>query len=194
MIPAGTYVATVAAHAMAMTSTGKEQVAVGFTVEFGDGSRRSITWYGYFTDITWERTCESLGHLGWNAAERGYKFDELNGTEILVGQQAEIVVETEQSNQVDDRGDPVVRSKVRWVNRLGGALGIKERMSDADAAQASQTLRQRILAWKGPGQPTRAQPARPAARAPAPARRPAPQRAGPAPGTQAGIDFDDIPF
>lgn len=142
MLRSGEYTARVTAHAMGRASTGKEQIAVTFSVEDGD-KVSSITWYGYFTDAAYPTTEKALQSLGWDPAANDYAFHELNGTEALVGAEASIVVEED----VNQDGNPV--SKVRWVNAPGGGVALKERMSDDEARSFASQLRKKLIASKG---------------------------------------------
>lgn len=142
MVGAGEHHARVTAHALGRAGTGKEQIAVTFSVE-EDGKTSSITWYGYFTDASYAVTERALQALGWDPAAHDYAFHELNGSEVLVGAEASIVVEED----VNRDGNPVM--KVRWVNQPGGGVALKERMSDDEAKTFASTLRKKIIAAKG---------------------------------------------
>lgn len=161
---AGRHDVEVVSHVLGKSGTGTHHVAVLFQDEAGD----RITWYGYLSDAALERTVASLQNLGWNPAEHGGRIDSLNGTGILAGAKAEIVVENEEF-------DGKVRPKVKWVNAPGGGLGSGLEAAEADIFAAS--LRQKILS----------------AAAPKPNGTPGPSRqAAPAP-SGGGIE-DDLPF
>lgn len=138
-IQPGTHLVHVKSHVLAKTSTGKEQLAVTFEDENGD----LITWYGYFTDQAIQRTTESLKILGWKPEEHDYRVASLHGTDLLVGAEAEIVVENEEY-------DGKTRPKVRWVNSPGSAGGVREILTDEEAGSFSQRMRAAFVTAKPP--------------------------------------------
>ena len=71
---------------------------------------------------------------------------------------------------------------MKWVNRRGGGLAVKERLEPTQARAFAADLRKRVLAAAGPG---KAAPPRPAQRPAAP-KAPAPKPEEP--------DYSDIPF
>src|SRR3954466_6748613 len=118
MIPAGTYRARAVEGALGFTSKGTEQIAVQFTVVEGEQKGHYITWYGYFSEKTLERTLESLEYCGWEG-------DDVSDLIGLDKNEVTIVVEHEQ----DEEGQ--VRARVRWINS-GGGIAMKERMNVSD--------------------------------------------------------------
>lgn len=163
MVPKGTHKARAVDAALGMTQTGKEQVAVLF--ELTDGSCERITWYGYFTDATFERTVESLRYLGWTGTD-------LTDFIMLPSEcvnEVEIVVDDED----DQRGNPV--RKVRWVNS-GRGVAVRDVLDDAQARAFGARMKARVAALQ----------AKAGAPRPAPKPQPQPVASGPA--------FDDIPL
>jgi hypothetical protein len=160
----GRHSVKVAAHMLGRSGTGTHHVAVLFEDEAGD----RITWYGYLSDKAIERTVASLQVLGWDPAEHGGRIDSLNGTDLLVDADAEIVVENEEY-------EGKVRPKVKWVNAPGGGMG--EAMDAVDADVFAASLRAKVLSAAKPTPNG----------APGPAKRPEPAAAG-------GAIDDDLPF
>ena len=119
---------------LGMTGMGKEQIGIMF--EHAETGER-ITWYGYFTDGTFERTLESLRYLGWQGTDL---TDFLHGLPESVGNEVDIVVEDEQ-----DERDGTMRRKVRWVNS-GSGVAVKDRLSDEQARSFAARMKQRIAA------------------------------------------------
>jgi hypothetical protein len=97
----------------------------------GDEKGRTLTWYGYFTDKTVERTLESMRFMGWTGE------DPTNPTN-LDANEVEIVVEPE--DYTNDKGETKTRSRVRWINRAGG-LALKTRLDDAKKASLAERIR-----------------------------------------------------
>ena len=167
VIGIGRHAVKVVSHALGRSSTGTPHVAVLFEDAGGD----RITWYGYLSDAALERTIKSLQALGWDLVANNGMVDSLNGTDLLVGRDAEVVVDTEVYN-----GE--VRHKVKWVNEPGG--GLVEAMPQDDASAFAATLRAKVLSAPRPkpnGQP-------------GPAKKPAPVTV---PATEPGDD-PDLPF
>lgn len=172
----GVHSSHVVSHQLGRSSKGTPHVAVLFENEEGE----HITWYGYLSDAALEYTLATLAVLGWDPIENDARVDTLNGTELLVGAQADLVIETEEYN-----GEH--RPKVKWVNRPGGGLG--EGMAAEDANAFAVSLRQKILSAQRPKPNAAPGAAKPAAK-PA-ARTPARAGAGSRPLSQPD---DDLPF
>lgn len=121
MIPRGTYKARAVEGALGKTGTGKEQVGVLLCITAGEYEGTTITWYGYFTDKTIERTMEALRVLGWST-------DDLSDLAGIDANEVSIVVDHEEN----DKGE--VHARVKWING-GGSIAMKERL-EAGAAKA----------------------------------------------------------
>jgi hypothetical protein len=116
----GTVKARAREWALGHSSNGNEQVAVLFEITQGEHAGRTITWFGFFTEHTWERTMDSLRHCGWD----GNDFTSLDG---LDANEVELVIEQEEYQGK-------VRDRVKWVNRPS-RLALKEAMG-ADAMRS----------------------------------------------------------
>jgi hypothetical protein len=144
-------------------TTGKnsEQVGVEFVfTDDGPNAGKHITWYGYFSDKTIDRTIESLRYAGWKGTDLS-DLSDLSAEDTPVVQ---LVLELE-----DTEKGP--RVKVRWVNRGGsGGVAIKDKMDEGSAKSFAERMKAHVLAYdQQKGTPTRAAPAKPAApKAPAP--------------------------
>lgn len=191
-------VGTVVGSGLGKAKTGNDQLCVQFEY-VKDGEPRRVCWYGYFSsEKAIEISDKGLQGMGWDPAEHAYSYHLLNGQgdeNPLIGRKAELVLGLEQDLEGNDK------LKVKFVNALGGGIGIKERMSETDAQAFSARMRARIggatVGTPRP-KPAGAAPAAPAA-VPAPARRApaapagrAPQPKPAAPAEDAGDDI--IPF
>lgn len=173
--PLGTHRVRPIDCALGMTGTNKEQIGVMF--EIVDDPAQRITWYGYFTEATFERTIESLRHLGW----RGTDLAEFHrGLPAGVDNEVDIVVEEE----ADNNGEP--RAKVRWINSAGSGVAVKTVLDDQQVRAFSARMKARVAGLQAAGGTT-------PARTPAPAAVGAAAR-GPERTIDPGIDDDDIPF
>lgn len=112
------------------TQGGKEQVVVRFDIITPGVPEHSMTWFGFFTDATFDRTVESLRHCGW-------KGDDLSNIEGL-DQEVELVIE-------DEKYEEKTRAKVQWVNRIGG-LALKAPLDPDKAKGFAASMRDRIRA------------------------------------------------
>jgi hypothetical protein len=84
--------------------SGNEEIRVLFEIVGDEDNGKTITWYGYFTDKTAERTVESLRYMGW----AGQNILDIQG---LDKNKVQLVIEHD-----DYSGQP--KAKVAWVNRL----------------------------------------------------------------------------
>lgn len=157
---------------------GTEQIAVLFDYLDGNGEAGSITWFGYFTDGTWQRTLDSLRYMGWQGDDLGV-LDGLDTNEV------ELVLD-------EETYQGKTRVKVQWVNRLQ-ALALKAPMDPAQRQSFAQRMRGRVAEHNQSNGQRRAAPAAQprtsrAPRSPAGDGEPPSGYVGPHPGD------DDIPF
>lgn len=133
---AGYYRARAIEWALGKTEKGSRQVAVRFeTFDDQDQPGERITWYGYFTEKTQERTLESLQHCGWE----GDDITDLSGIER---NEVQLVVE-------HDEYEGKVRAKVAWVNRPGGGgIAIKAPLDEAEKAEFAREVKATVLAMR----------------------------------------------
>lgn len=110
MIPAGTY----SAHAIlgVLSESGLKktpQVVVDFEITTAEFAGEKITWYGFLTDKTTERTGESLRLAGYDGddLEKLKDFDWTNAPNV------ELEIEHELY-------EGQTTAKVKWVNAPGG--------------------------------------------------------------------------
>lgn len=118
LIPAGQYqavavpVRTEAGESWAQfgeTKNGNPQVVVNFEILEGEQKGRRISWFGYFTDKTTQRTVESLRYCGFTGN------DLAAATYMPLDQEVQIVIDHEEYNGKWS-------AKVQWVNKAGGGL------------------------------------------------------------------------
>jgi hypothetical protein len=132
MIESGTYEARPVTAALGMTKGDKPCVGVEFElVETGS----HITWYGYFTDKTQERTIESLRFCGWTGTDLD-NLSEIGTKEKLTVQ---LVIEQEEY-------EGKVRAKVQWVNR-GGGLQLNKPLAGTEARAFAARMKGAVLAY-----------------------------------------------
>lgn len=138
----GTWKAKAKAGALGMTSTNKEQVAVEFEVTEGPNIGKRMTWFGFFTDNTTERTFESLRAAGW----KGQDLSDLSDLSAADVPEVSLVLE-------NDTYEGKTSVKIRWVNRLGG-IPLKSQL-DPNAAKAfAARMRGQVIAFDAKaGQP-----------------------------------------
>lgn len=182
----GTYRARGVLGALGMTSTGREQVAVELQILDENFAGATITWFGYFTEETQERTFESLRTLGW-------KTDDLSNLDGINANEVKIVLK-------DEEYDGKWRLKVAWINKPGG-LALKTPMNEQQARSFAAQMKGRAMASRRAAVAAGSTPAAPPPQT-RPAQRPAPAtaqrgRVDPAPaGREESPDLanEDIPF
>jgi hypothetical protein len=174
----GKYLAIATKGELGTTSTGKEQIAVTFDFVDAAHAGKSMTWFGYFTEKTEQRTFETLRTCG-------FKGTDLTDLSSLSGETptVELVVEAEEYN-----GE--WRPKVKWVNNIGGG-SLKSPLVGDQAKSFAARMAAKMKAFDATaGKSAAPAPKAPAAKA-APARpsaRPPVRDELPPPGD------DDIPF
>lgn len=132
-IPEGTWKVRACEGALGTTNkTDREQVAVDLEIMDGPALGAHITWYGFFTDKTFDRTIESLRLLGW----QGHDLSDLRG---LGSTEATAVI----ADEPDENGE--VRTRVKWINAIGG-IAMKNRMDIGAAKAFAERMKGRVLA------------------------------------------------
>lgn len=136
--------------------TGIPQVGVRIDLLDGELQGQIVTWYGYFTEKSQDRTLDQLEIAGWNGAD-GNDFVNLTGLGST-----EFELQLEEEDDKDEQGNPAgTYWKPAFINRMGVAM--RDKM-DANAKLAfAAELRGAILSRK----PRGTQPAQ-QRRAPAP--------------------------
>jgi hypothetical protein len=125
----GTYRATAESAVLGTTKTGKEQIAVQFKLT--DLGVR-LTWRGFFTEKTTDRTFESLRACGWAG-------DDVSAVTFPPGNEVEIVVENEEY-------DGKVHPKIQWVNTIGGA-SVQNAMDPVQAKSFGARMKGALIAF-----------------------------------------------
>lgn len=170
--------ARAASWGLGESSTGKEQVAVEFRISTENADVQSLTWYGYFTEATADRTLESLRYCGWTG-------DDLLNLEGLDANEVDLVIEDEEYNGQ-------VRPKVQWVNKPGG-LALTSPLTGDRAKAFAASMKEKIRALDASkGVRKSAAPAQQRSAA-----KPAPSRGGavpPEPPPHTDADSFDVPF
>ena len=123
MIQPGTYVVKIASHAISETKAGLPQAAITFS--------NGLTWFGSFKEgKAREITLKALLTCGLKGNNPAGPLE--------IGREVSIVVDDETGE------DGKTRTKVRWVNALGG--GIKNVISPDHAKAKLQGLEGAVMA------------------------------------------------
>lgn len=131
----GTWKAKSIGGALGMTSTGKEQVAVEFEFTEGPNMGQRMTWHGYFTDKTTERTFESLRIAGW----RGQDLDDLSDLSRSDVPEVALVLKEEPY-------EGKMQTKIAWVNRVSG-IALKSQLDPNAAKSFAARMKAQIIAF-----------------------------------------------
>jgi hypothetical protein len=175
------------------TDKGTEQVAIEFEIVEGEDAGEFITWYGFFTDDTEDRTLESLRNCGWQG-------DDVTDLQGVGSRKVQLVIE-------DESYQGKTHSRVRWVNRVGGN-GVRLKKTMAPDTKRMLAARLRAKAQALPVLPPDGEPAKLGTPGPAPrtappsssqvqrgpALPPGPDRFSGAYGDPPPRGDDDIPF
>jgi hypothetical protein len=122
------------------TGNGREQVAVQFQIIDGPYAGRSLTWYGFFGDelngnakkTPTEITIKALRACGWSG-------DDITDLKGIDSEEVELVI-------VVDNYQGKTSNKVKWVNKPGGGLALKERMDDKARAAFKARMAKKVQA------------------------------------------------
>ena len=129
-----TKTATCEASAFVTTASGKEQLALVFRCQDGEVAywRQNLE-----TEKNLDFAEQTLKVLGWNPDDNGWDLRLLDQTGVVVGREASVVIEE------DDSYDGKPRRRIVFVNALG-AGGLRNLMD----AGAVERLTQRVQALK----------------------------------------------
>lgn len=95
------------------SENGKPHIAISFHIEDPlDGVKKFVGYRGFFTDLTTERTIESLRYLG-------FEGDDLAKLEGLDKNEVELVIEDEEYTKEGDE-QPTLFTRVQWINQIRG--------------------------------------------------------------------------
>ncbi len=125
-MPNGTFVANVADFGVSETKAGLPQISVTFDVNAENGTSR-YSWFGSLKagkarEIT-IKALVTLGFTGKNLADLADPAKEA----IAIGTEVEVVL-------AEETYDGTTRTKIQWINKVGGGGGIAK--LDADTAKA----------------------------------------------------------
>src|SRR5262249_27702083 len=116
-------------------------VLVNFEITQGEHAGEILSWNGYFTTNTEERTIESLRYCGCEFP--GNDITDLTG---IHRSEVQIVVEHEEYQT--DSGETKTAAKVAWVNSLGRTISVDQRMDDAAKAAFKARMMGRVVKSK----------------------------------------------
>jgi hypothetical protein len=128
--PDGVYAARAITGALGVSGSGKEQIGIEFEIQDQEGGH--VTWYGFFTEKTTERTIETLRICGWHGTD-------LSSLDGIGDNEVSIVLETEE-------WEGKARQKVQWVNRAGG-LSMANPLNADQAKAFAAKMRGAVLAF-----------------------------------------------
>lgn len=132
------YKAKAAEWSLGETSQGNPQVVVLFNILDEGAQETRLTWYGYFTEKTTDKTIESLRICGW----QGEDLTDLTGLDT---NEVSLVVEDEEYTD-EQSGQVSTRARVRWVNKAGG-LSVKQPLTGEKAQAFAASMRAAVRAF-----------------------------------------------
>jgi len=145
MIEKGTWKARCCEAVLGFTSKGNDQIGLDFVLLEGPNQGSHITWYGYFTEDSFERTIESLRLCGWEGNDLSVFSDTQRGKGSGIDR-SEIALVVD--HEPDQHGE--IRSRANWVNPLGG-VAMKERMDDGASKSFAARMKGKITALQQGG-------------------------------------------
>ena len=141
MIQAGKYLARAVSGKIG-ESKEKKTPAISVVFEFEyEGKPTHLTWTGWITTSTLERTCQSLAYAGYNEEKATNAKDGVLTKDHFEDVEVEIVVENETYAAAD--GSQKVASKIKWVNKPGGSsFGLAD---VTNVSAVSDTIRREMI-------------------------------------------------
>jgi hypothetical protein len=113
----------------------KKQVAVQFEIIEGPAMGSKLTWFGYFTDKTWNKTVEALRCCG-------FKGDDLYQIESqTLDQEVSIVVEP-------NTWEGKTTMRIAWVNAASSGIKLANPMGSDDLRRFAATMKSRVAQVK----------------------------------------------
>lgn len=137
--PEGKYRARARSGEIGEAKTGTVQVAVDFEFVGGELAGKHITWFGYFSEKTIDRTLESLRYAGW----LGQDPDNLTSLSRADVPEVELVIVHEDTLPDEKTGEIKKRARVQWVNRTRVEM---KQLDPAKKAAFGQSLKARLAA------------------------------------------------
>lgn len=113
-------------HEWGYANTGTEQVGMRVVMIGGDFDGQQVTWYGYFTEATEQRTLESLRIAGWDETDI-INLPGLGTTEF----------ELQLEEETDDQGATYLRPT--FINKIGVAM--RNKMDDGQKQAFAARMR-----------------------------------------------------
>jgi len=134
-LEAGEHQAVAVNHEWCLTSKGTKALCVRFEVVNHEGQTGNfINWWGYFSEKAWERTIESLRHMGFNGDDLT-SLGELNQKVSL--------------SVIEDEYEGRIRPKVAWVNALGNKrILVNDVMDQKTVGQFAAAMKNRIASMQ----------------------------------------------
>ncbi len=146
MVPSGRFTARATDGVWGESKNkGTPFVRVSFKIVGGPADGQFVTWDGYFTEATQERTLESLRHCGC-----AFPGDDVTNLEGIDNQDVSITVEHEKytPESGDKAGIEQTRARVAWVNSLGGGIPTEQQMTDAKKKAFAARLKGAVVMAK----------------------------------------------
>lgn len=135
-LPDGTYLATALEATLGAADTGTPYIGVLFHLK---EAGTKLTWRGFFTEKTQERTIDALRACGW-------KGDDLSEVGFPTGNEVEVVVKNEE-------WEGKVYPRILWVNAIRGPM-VKNAMPAGERKAFAEKMRGVILAYDQANAPT----------------------------------------
>lgn len=124
--------------ALGESDNGKPYVGVSFKItDPADKQEKFVGWKGFFTELTADRTIESLRYMG-------FEGDDVSNLVGLDKNEVEIVVEDEEYED-QQTGEVKTATKVAWVNQPRGPM-VKTKLEGEKAKSFAAQMKERFRA------------------------------------------------
>jgi hypothetical protein len=131
------------------SENGNTQIAIDFEITEGEHAGAWLPWVGHFTELTADRTIESLRHMGW----QGDDLAELDGLDAagIAEKLPDVVSLVCEPEEYDGKQ----RLRVRWVNKGAGKFAFKAPVTGQDLRAFAAQMRAKVRAIRPEAGPRR---------------------------------------
>lgn len=130
-ITAGNYEAVCTGHQWDKNKDGKPVVVLSFKLLEGEHFGKHVNWWGHTTEKSIDITLKALRNAGW----KGNDLDNLGE----LNQRVSLAIEPE--DYEDEQGNKKTTTRVKWVNRAGGGVTLKNPPSSDELRMFAAQMR-----------------------------------------------------
>ncbi len=132
-IKAGNYISKATVWGLSETKSGAEQFAIEFPITDDAGETHTLTWFGGFSnDKAEEISLKAMRACGWTGNDLSKVEGLTNDVQLVV------------ANEEYPIGSGDWRTKIKWINAIGGAI---KHLDAGKAASFADRMKARVAAF-----------------------------------------------